>query len=106
MLSDSFVVSYVHTLPHVLGAIYDELMQPLPDVLESILSPNKSVDSSVINQSLLSCGLQNNGPASNNSDIMLSQPVSNKVVAALKTRQKKGYDDVLCICYLRITEII
>ena len=44
----------MHMLPQTLGNIYDELMQPLPEVLESILSPDRSGSESVMTRSMLS----------------------------------------------------
>lgn len=46
--------SYSATLPRLLVSVYDELMQPLPDSLAMFASPNKSADSSVLNDSLQS----------------------------------------------------
>lgn len=76
------VASYMHTIPHTLGSIYDELMQPLPHVLECILSPNHSADQSVFSQSLLSC--ESTGPASNAPEISASQPVSDVLMNRTK----------------------
>lgn len=45
--------SYVHTIPKTLANIYDELMQPLPDMLASQLSPDASGDHSDLNSSLI-----------------------------------------------------
>ena len=45
--------SYVHTIPKTLANIYDELMQPLPDLLANQLSPNTSGDHSDVNTSLI-----------------------------------------------------
>ncbi|XP_060062570.1 treslin-like [Ylistrum balloti] len=76
-MSGTMVDLYVHTLPHILGRIYDELMQPLPSVLEAILSPNHSADQSVFSHSLL----KSDNPGSNQSslnDSNLSQPPSNQ----------------------------
>ncbi|XP_067666832.1 treslin-like [Haliotis asinina] len=53
-LNDVIVTSYSATLPRLLVSVYDELMQPLPDSLAMFASPNKSADSSVLNESLQS----------------------------------------------------
>ena len=45
--------SYVHTIPKTLANIYDELMQPLPDLLANQLSPDTSGDQSDLNSSLI-----------------------------------------------------
>ncbi|XP_033750089.1 uncharacterized protein LOC117334521 [Pecten maximus] len=76
-MSGTILDLYVHSLPHVLGRIYDDLMQPLPSELEAILSPNHSADQSVFSQSLL----KSDNPGSNQSgmnDTTISQPPSNQ----------------------------
>ncbi|XP_069136972.1 treslin-like [Argopecten irradians] len=76
-MSTTILEMYVHTLPHTLGRIYDDLMQPLPSELEAILSPNNSADQSVFSQSLL----KSDNPGSNMSgltDTSISQPPSNQ----------------------------
>lgn len=65
----------------MLGSIYDELMQPYPAELESILSPDQSAgDSSVFNQSLQSCG----------GDVSLSQPPSNVSDVLIDRAERKS----------------
>jgi len=64
----------------MLGCIYDELMQPYPKELESVLSPDQSTgDSSVFNQSLQSCGGDTSisQPVSVVSDVLLNRPERN-----------------------------
>ncbi|XP_046354739.2 uncharacterized protein LOC124134113 [Haliotis rufescens] len=53
-LNNVILTSYSATLPRLLVSVYDELMQPLPDSLAMFASPNKSADSSVLNDSLQS----------------------------------------------------
>ena len=38
---DSFFERFVFTIPRTLGQIYDELLQPLPDQLSELLSPDQ-----------------------------------------------------------------
>ena len=74
------IFSFVHNLPQMLGCIYDELMQPYPKELESVMSPDQSTgDSSVFNQSLQSCGGDTSisQPVSVVSDVLLNRPERN-----------------------------
>ncbi|CAG2246077.1 unnamed protein product [Mytilus edulis] len=81
LLRTSLVENFIHNLPQMLGSIYDELMQPYPAELESILSPDQSAgDSSVFNQSLQSCG----------GDVSLSQPPSNVSDVLIDRAERKS----------------
>ncbi|XP_045215770.2 treslin-like [Mercenaria mercenaria] len=54
-MQSSLLHSYMHTIPRTLGNIYDELMQPLPESLANILSPEEmSANQSGVNESLIS----------------------------------------------------
>ncbi|KAK3098359.1 hypothetical protein FSP39_018754 [Pinctada imbricata] len=88
-MKNVLVENYMHTLPQMLGNIYDELMQPLPDVLESILSPDKSGSESVFRRSLLSCEPDNNLDTSLDV-ISASQPVKSDVLLDRTKRNSRS----------------
>ncbi|KAJ8304455.1 hypothetical protein KUTeg_018038 [Tegillarca granosa] len=93
-LEKTLVDSYIHTLPQTLGNIYDELMQPLPELLESMLSPdNRSMNQSVLNQSTASnegdTSLTKMQPGSVNTVDSL-EPLSNKSDVLLKRQGRKS----------------
>ncbi|KAL4228259.1 hypothetical protein ACF0H5_013692 [Mactra antiquata] len=54
-MESCIVTNYIHSIPQTLGNLYDELMQPLPEELSNILSPDSiSPQRSVFNESLTS----------------------------------------------------
>ncbi|XP_041369204.1 treslin-like [Gigantopelta aegis] len=81
-LNKDLLTSYRSTLPKLLVSIYDELMQPLPDILAGFGSPESSLNLSVLNQSGASsladdAVLSVSQPVSDKSDILQSQSSRN-----------------------------
>ena len=91
----------MHTIPKTLTNIYDELMQPLPDALSNILSPNNSsADQSVFNISQIS---YDGGPPSTRTRSHGSvgppsgQPGSNKSLNLDTSNTRLRYGLMLCL---------
>ncbi|KAL5004697.1 hypothetical protein ScPMuIL_018153 [Solemya velum] len=96
-MSGCLVHNYVHSIPKVLGNIYDDLMQPLPHALSAILSPDHSANESVLNDSVMSIDDVDNKPASVSSRLRARGPSSQQPgsVDPISSQPPSNSSDVL-----------